>query len=338
MNIDKIVEEFRNERSEELFHKLEIELMLSEKNILEDYINDYNNPIWKAIILNNSISDYEVNNIGQIRKISTGKIISKYVPGKNTYRNVSMIHNKREYHRQVHRLVAEALIPNPENKPEVNHINGDKQMNWVGNLEWNTRLENAQHAAVFGLMLKGSKQPVAKYKESDAIKVCKLAEKGYNHKYISTKLNVSDSFVVGIMFRNEWKHISSKYNIPSHKKFADKNTIHEICKRLSNSERIVDISNELNVPRQLVDTVKQGKAWRRISNEYNIPGLEKDFSVRDKKSDKIRKFFDDGIFDTDVILARLNIESSTSNKKYIAKLRLKYNNAENSETIEPKRK
>lgn len=69
------------------------------------------------------------------------------------YKVVALSIGKKSITRTVHRLVAEAFIPNPQNKPQVNHIDGDKLNNCVENLEWVTAKENVQHAYANGLFV-----------------------------------------------------------------------------------------------------------------------------------------------------------------------------------------
>lgn len=68
------------------------------------------------------------------------------------YLYVTMCYKGTSCQALVHRLVAEAFIPNPENKPEVNHIDGNKHNNCVDNLEWISHIENMYHAQTTGLL------------------------------------------------------------------------------------------------------------------------------------------------------------------------------------------
>ena len=61
------------------------------------------------------------------------------------YLQVILYKNNKKYYKRIHRLVAEAFIPNPTNLPQVNHINGDKTKNTVDNLEWIDNKNNTQH-------------------------------------------------------------------------------------------------------------------------------------------------------------------------------------------------
>jgi hypothetical protein len=72
---------------------------------------------------------------------------------------ISLANNDRKYF-LIHRLVAQTFIPNPENKPEVNHKDGNKHNCYYKNLEWVTPSENKQHAFDTGL-----KYPTAKQKK-----------------------------------------------------------------------------------------------------------------------------------------------------------------------------
>lgn len=90
---------------------------------------------------------YQISNLGRVKSFYSGKIL-KGIKATNGYLNVRLYKNGTPHGLSIHRLVAQAFIPNPENKPEVNHIDEDKTNNKISNLEWNTRLENMRHGSI----------------------------------------------------------------------------------------------------------------------------------------------------------------------------------------------
>lgn len=106
--------------------------------------------VWKEIAESKGL--YSVSNKGRVRNNETGYIL-KPVDFSRGYLKVSIKNGDRvEVNRMVHRLVAMAFIPNPENKPEVNHKNGIHGDNRLENLEWVTGEENRSHAYETGLV------------------------------------------------------------------------------------------------------------------------------------------------------------------------------------------
>lgn len=105
--------------------------------------------IWKNI----PDFPYEVSNLGNIRRMGKSKYHSISKQGNGKYLITNLWKNNISYTKCVHRLVAEAFIPNPLNKPQVNHKDKNTINNCVENLEWVTCSENHLHA------YKNGKQP-----------------------------------------------------------------------------------------------------------------------------------------------------------------------------------
>lgn len=87
---------------------------------------------WKII---DEAPNYEVSNLGRIKTIKTGRI-RKLTLTNAGYVQIGLFQNGKIIYRLVHRLVAKAFIPNPNNLNEVNHKDFNKQNNTVANLEW----------------------------------------------------------------------------------------------------------------------------------------------------------------------------------------------------------
>ena len=94
--------------------------------------------------------NYAVSDNGDVMNVITGNKL-KPIHMSIGYSYVALCNDGRQHRTGIHRLVAQEFIPNPNGKPMVNHIDGDKANNHVDNLEWCTPSENMQHAYRTGL-------------------------------------------------------------------------------------------------------------------------------------------------------------------------------------------
>lgn len=183
--------------------------------------------IWKGI--KEYENKYQVSNLGRVRSLdsvvncaiggtrtSKGKILKQFDNG-HGYRHLALSKNSKIKKVKVHRLVAQAFIPNPENKKEVNHLDFDPANNKVDNLEWATASENIQYSYDKGNRVgyfkgkehkgkQGTKNHFAKLNVNDVI--CIKAMKGQmKQKDLASVYGVGVKQIWRIQNAVSWKHI-----------------------------------------------------------------------------------------------------------------------------------
>lgn len=94
---------------------------------------------------------YSIDEYGNLRNDITNKLLTKYKNKSGYFRYDISINGKRKVVHP-HRAVAELFIPNTNNLPQVNHIDGNKTNNYISNLEWVTNRENILHASKNNLL------------------------------------------------------------------------------------------------------------------------------------------------------------------------------------------
>lgn len=178
--------------------------------------------IWKPVV--GFEGYYEVSNLGRVRSVDRiitystgvktpykGKVISSIVT--QAYLQVNLQVNQRRKMAYVHRLVAEAFIPNPDSKKHVDHINGDKLDNRVENLRWATPRENQYNPVT-----------VRRHREMMAKRVCKSIKRVYQYdldmNLINTFSSIADagrqtgintSSIVGCCRNRQYKNTAGGY-------------------------------------------------------------------------------------------------------------------------------
>lgn len=164
---------------------------------------------------------YEVSNLGRVRSLPKpinykgiktvlykGKVL-KGSQDKAGYIHVILHKNTKPYVRLVHRLVAVAFIPNPNNYREVNHINANKTDNRVENLEWCTCQQNKDHAVKNGLTAIGERNSAHKLTETEVKKIRAEYVKDshdFNTWSLAKRYGVSQTTIRMIVNNKTWRY------------------------------------------------------------------------------------------------------------------------------------
>ena len=218
--------------------------------------------------------EYEVDKEGRVYRIGTVK--EKYQSvNRDGYKVVRLYKNNKSTAKTVHRLVALAFLPNPENKPCVNHIDGDKTNNKLENLEWVTYSENTIHSFNNGLQipLKGEDCPTSKYTNEQVHEVCKLMEQGLRNIEITEKLGFPKTLLKNIRNGSSWESIKSQYNIPSRSRVLSEETVRWVCQCLQDGYRICDVvraSTNPKVNKSNVKHIRDRAHYTYFSKDYNF--------------------------------------------------------------------
>ncbi len=175
---------------------------------------------WKPVV--NFEEYYEVSTFGNVKSFdrsvtgvngklynSKGKDISVSTKSNAGYKQAHFSVKSKSYCRDVHRLVAIAFIPNPENYPIVNHIDGNKENNHVDNLEWCTYKQNSKHAFDNKLTPTGEMCSFSKLTEKEVLEIYDLAHNSdLLQPEIAKKFNIEKGTVSKIKLGTMWRRVT----------------------------------------------------------------------------------------------------------------------------------
>lgn len=168
----------------------------------------------------------------------------------------------------VHRLVASNYIPNPDKKPCVNHIDGNKENNSADNLEWSTYGENNEHS----LKVLRNKKPL-EYSDTFVHLIFKMIMDGQRKKDICSTLDITDGAYRSIVYDDFYSHIKEEYDFDNHPRKAVQITtdkVVKICEMLEKKMPYKEISEITGVSSGSIGQIKRRKIYRMLSESFKF--------------------------------------------------------------------
>lgn len=169
-------------------------------------------------------SDYEVSNYGRVRtreryirythavtgeehfRKTTERLLKVYFNNLTGYKFVQLYLNKKSKNKNIHRLVAETFLDKAIGLDYVNHKDGNKHNNAVGNLEWCTNEYNHEHAKLTGLIASGSRVGTSVLTERCIYAIKKMLSDGFSHGKIADFFGVTRSTITLINTGKTWNN------------------------------------------------------------------------------------------------------------------------------------
>lgn len=230
--------------------------------------------IWKDI--EGYENSYQISSFGRIKSLNKiinnnfykEKILNPSCTN-NGYVEIGLYKNKKAKTTTIHRLVAKAFIPNPNNLSQVHHKNHIRSDNHIENLEWVDQLQNTRYAQQAGKMLKGERSPLAILTQEQVNKIrAEFIKNNLNYGQMARKYMVSEGCIKHILLNRTWYDESYEI-IMNSKEFKQK----QIPDRrgTKNSRAILTVEDVIKI-RDLYDNqkwsvIKIGILYPHVSND-----------------------------------------------------------------------
>lgn len=225
---------------------------------------------------------YFISDTGKVFSTKSGimKELATH-PCRKGYLRINFTNGNYRKSYKVHRLVAEAFIPNPEGKPQVNHINSVRDDNNVDNLEWATASENTLHGVRYGDVASGEDSHAALFTNSQVLEIYNRLVAGEYARDLAKEYGTSFQSIDCIRRKTTYKYVTEGLpEVPRMSLAGENNSqakltnnqVVEIYTRILNGETQADLCREFNMSSGAISNIKTRKRHSHLTE--HLPAIK----------------------------------------------------------------